>query len=69
MTQTLNEKDVVSAMMRQPTYLDEITEEMIPDDSFDLVWGTRKGKSEVKNFDHIVGVSDLNSRKKDREMR
>ena len=40
---------------------------MMPDDTLDLLKGTRKGKSDVKQLDHIVGVSDLKSRAKAKE--
>ena len=47
--------------MKNANYIDQITNEMIPDDTLDLLEGTRKGKSDVKTRDHIVGVSDLQS--------
>ena len=42
---------------------------MLPDDTLDLLKGTRRGKSEVKGLDHIVGISDLASRQKAKEQR
>ena len=36
---------------------------------FDLLKGTRKGKSNVKDMDHIVGVSNLLTRQKAKEQR
>ena len=42
---------------------------MLPDDTLDLLKGTRKGKNEVKNLDHIVGISDLQSRQKAKDQR
>ena len=44
--------------------MEQITTEMVPDDTLDLLKGTRRGKSEVKQLDHIVGISDLLSRQK-----
>lgn len=34
------------------------------DDTLELLHGTRKGKSEVKNMSHIIGASELNARTK-----
>ena len=45
--------------MRNVNYVDSITSEIIPDDTMDLLKGTRKGKNDVKSLDHIIGVSDL----------
>ena len=47
--------------MKNTNFIEQITNEMIPDDTLDLLKGTRKGKSGVKTMDHIVGVSDLQS--------
>ena len=56
---TLNESDLFASLLRQEHYLEQITEEMIPDDTLDLLKGTRKGKNEIKDREHIVGVSNL----------
>ena len=42
---------------------------MVPDDTMELLNGTRKGKSPIKEMDHIVGVSNLLSRQKAKEQR
>lgn len=42
---------------------------MLPDDTLDLLKGTRKGKNEIKDLDHIVGVSNLLTRQKAKEQR
>ena len=34
----------------------------MPDDTLEMLKGTRKGKNEIKDMDHIVGVSNLNTR-------
>ena len=60
----LSENDLITSLLRSQAYLEEVTEEMIPDDTMDLLKGTRKGKSNVKELDHIVGVSDLLARQK-----
>ena len=60
----LNETDLIASLLKSKTYLDQITTEMVPDDTMDLLKGTRRGKSEVKHLDHIVGISDLLSRQK-----
>ncbi len=66
---SLTENDLIASLLRSPTYLSQITEEMLPDDTLDLLNGTRKGKSDVKQLDHIVGISDLQSRQKARDQR
>ena len=58
----LTEVDLIQSLLRHQTYLEEITEEMTFDDTLDLLGGTRKAKPEVKDMDHIVGVSDLLTR-------
>ena len=55
--------------MKNSNYVDQITSEMIPDDTLDLLKGTRKGKSDVKALDHIVGVSDLATIQKAKDQR
>ena len=60
----LNESDLIGSLLRGQAYLEQITTEMVPDDTLDLLKGTRRGKSEVKQLDHIVGISDLLSRQK-----
>lgn len=55
--------------MRNANYVDQVTSEMIPDDTLDLLKGTRKGKNEIKTLDHIVGVSDLAVIQKAKEQR
>ena len=55
----LTEEDLIASVLKTHAYLDVVTEEMMPDDTLDLLKGTRKGKSFVKQLDHIVGVSDL----------
>ena len=42
--------------------MEEVTREMLPDDTMDILNGTRKGKSDVKTLEHIMGVSDINTR-------
>ena len=67
---TIDEKDLIASLLRGQNYLEQITEELCPDDTLDLLNGTRKGKSTtVKDLDHIVGVSDLQTRQKAKEMR
>jgi len=68
MTST-NETDLIVSLLRHQTYLEEITEEMTYDDTLDLLGGSRKAKPGIKNMDHIVGVSDLVSRQKAKEMK
>ena len=65
----LNENDLISSLLRSQPYVEEIIEELHPDDTLDLLKGTRKGKSEVKEMDHIVGVSNLQTRQKAKEQR
>lgn len=59
---SLTEHDLINSLFRTQGFLDQVVEEMIPDDTIDLLKGTRRGKSDVKDLDHIVGVSDLLSR-------
>ena len=61
--------DLVASMMRNATYIEQATQELIPDDTMDLLKGTRKGKSDVKQMSHILGVSEVQVRKKAREQR
>ena len=63
------ENDLIASLMKNTNYVDSITSEMIPDDTLDLLKGTRKGKSDVKTLDHIVGVSDLSAVQKAKEQR
>ena len=65
----LTENDLIASMLKNQAYVDQVTTEMLPDDTLDLLKGTRRGKSEVKGLDHIVGISDLASRQKAKEQR
>ena len=65
----LTENDLINSLLKSEVYVNQITEEMIPDDTLDLLKGTRKGKSNVKDMDHIVGVSNLLTRQKAKEQR
>ena len=42
-------------------------EELAPDDGDELFNGKRKGKSDLRDLDHIVGVSDMLGRQKAKE--
>lgn len=63
----LTESDLITSLFKTQGFLDQVVEEMMPDDTIDLLKGTRRGKSDVKDLDHIVGVSDLLSRQKAKE--
>ena len=69
MSSTLSEIDLIASLLKNEAYVSQITEEMLPDDTLDLLKGTRKGKNEIKDMDHIVGVSNLLTRQKAKEMR
>lgn len=69
MSSTLSEIDLIASLLKNETYVSQITDEMLPDDTLDLLKGTRKGKNEIKDMDHIVGVSNLLTRQKAKEMR
>ena len=58
----LNENDLIASLLKSEAYVSQVTEEMLPDDTLDLLKGTRKGKSDVKDMDHIIGVSNLLSK-------
>ena len=58
----LSENDLIASLLRTPAYVEAIEDEMIPDDTNDLMKGSRKGKAEVKFYDHIMGVSELQTR-------
>ena len=58
----LTENDLIASMMKNSSYMEQVTADMIPDDTMDLLKGTRKGKNDVKSLEHIVGVSDLLAR-------
>ena len=66
---SLTETDLIASLLKSEAYVAEITEEMLPDDTLDLLKGTRKGKNEIKDLDHIVGVSNLLTRQKAKEQR
>ena len=66
---TLSEQDLIASMMRSQAYVESIEEELLPDDTLDLLKGTRRGKHSIKNFDHIVGISDLQTRQKAKQQR
>lgn len=60
---SLTESDLISSLLTSPSYIEQITSEMLPDDTADLlVKSGRKGKSDVKQLEHIVGISDLMTR-------
>ena len=66
----IDEKDLITSLLRGQNYLEEVTEELFPDDTKDLMKGSRKGKNTtVKDLEHIVGVSDIKARKKAQELR
>ena len=69
MSGTLSEIDLIASLLKNEAYVGQITDEMLPDDTLDLLKGTRKGKNEIKDMDHIVGVSNLLTRQKAKEMR
>ena len=60
----LNETDLIAAIMRNQNYLDQIKEEIAPDDTMDLLQGSRKGKNEIKDRAHIQGVSNMKTKEK-----
>ncbi len=49
----LNETDLIASIMRNQNYLDQIKEEIHPDDTMDLLQGSRRGKNEIKDRAHI----------------
>ena len=66
----LTEADLIRSLLMQPLYLSSITQEMIPDDTNDLlVMHGRKGKSVEKNLNRIVGTSDKMFAEKARELK
>ena len=60
----LSENDLVASLLKSPAYVEAIEEEMLPDDTMDMLQGSRRGKNEVKFYDHILGVSELQTRQK-----
>ena len=65
-----DEKDLIASLLRSQNFLEQITEEFCPDDTLEMLQGTRKGKNTTfKDLDHIVGASDLATRQKAKEMR
>ena len=51
----LTSLDVVNSLFKDPSYVNTVLEEMLPDDTMELLQGTRKGKSEVSRLDHLKG--------------
>ena len=69
MNNVLTENDLIASLLKSEAYVSQATEDMIPDDTLDLLKGTRKGKSDVKDMDHIVGVSNLLTRQKAKDLK
>ena len=67
MSNAFTENDLIASLLKNEAYISQINEEMHPDDTLDLLKGTRKGKSDVKDMAHIVGVSNLLTRQKAKE--
>ena len=65
----LSETELVGSLLCSQSYLDTITGELLPDDTMDLCNGSRKGKSEVKYYDHIEGVSNIHSKQMAKQQR
>ncbi len=65
----LTETDLVASLLRNQNYIDQVTQEVLPDDTNDLLKNSRKGKSDVKELEHIVGISDLMTRQKAKQQR
>lgn len=49
----LNENDLIASLLRSHPFIEMATEEMLPDDTLDILRGTRRGKSDVQTLDHI----------------
>ena len=59
----IDEKDLIASLLRGQNYLEEVTEELCPDDTNEMMHFSRKGKNTtVKDLDHLVGVSDIKAR-------
>ena len=66
----LSEADLIRSLLVQPLYLNNITQELIPDDTNELlVVSGRKGKSLEKNLNRIVGTSDQMFAERARELK
>ena len=66
----LSETDLIRSLLMQPLYLANITQELIPDDTNDLlVLHGRKGKSLEKGMHRIVGTSDKLFAERARELK
>ena len=66
----LSEADLIRSLLVQPIYLSNITQELIPDDTNELlVVSGRKGKSLEKNLNRIVGTSDQMFAERARELK
>ena len=66
----LSEADLIRSLLVQPIYLNNITQELIPDDTNELlVVSGRKGKSLEKNLNRIVGTSDQMFAERARELK
>ena len=66
----LTEADLVKSLLMQPLYINSVAQEMIPDDTSELlVQHGRKGKSMEKGLNRIVGTSDQMFAERARELK
>lgn len=61
--------DLIASILRNPSYVEQVYQEIHPDDTMALLQGARKGKSEFKEMYHILGPSEVNVRIKAKELR
>ena len=65
---SLTESDLIASLLQSKPYMDKVCEEIpAPDDGDEIFKGMRKGKSDLNDMDHIIGVSNMLGRQKAKE--
>ena len=65
----LTQQDLIASLLKDQAYVSQLLEEMLPDDTNDLLQGSRKGKSEVGKLDHLLGQSEIFARERAKQLR
>ena len=66
---SLNSQDLINSLVKDPVYVQQTLDEILPDDTNELLNGSRKGKSEVSQLDHLKGQSDKFARERANQLR
>ena len=55
---TLTQTDLIESLLKDEQYMKHAVGEMLPDDTLDLLNGTRKRKGSMGELEHLVGHSN-----------